>query len=268
MIPIALSRPVRAAGVAMLTLAAGVPTASAVDLVPHRAGYALELESAQPNSGISDVRGAMAFELVEECEGWSVHQEFRMAITNAEGDSVPSETVFNSYESRDGTEFHFESTTTTGGQVTEALKGRASLGENGGTVRMTKPESETLALPPGTVFPTRHIVMLIEAARAGQRIFDRHMFDGGDAEGAYQVVAAIGNPRPAEEESDRPLLHAASWPVSMAFYAPGQVEDTPDFQVDGRLYANGIATGLRIDYGGFVVRGELVELVELDQPDC
>ncbi len=268
MIKTALSRTVRVAGVALLTLAAGVPTAAAVDLVFHRAGYVLDLESARPNSGIADVRGAMAFELVEECEGWSVHQEFRMVITNAEGDSVPSETVFNSYESRDGSEFHYESTTTTGGQVTEALKGRATLGEGGGTVRMAKPEDKTVALPPGTVFPTRHIIMLIEAARAGERIFDRYMFDGGDVEGAYQVVAAIGSPRPAQEKNDRPLLRAASWPVSMAFYAPRQVEDTPDFQIDGRLYANGIATGLRMDYGTFVVRGELADLVELDKPEC
>lgn len=265
------SHPFRAAGLALAAVTAGLSgiPAAAVELVPHSAGYVLSLDEARRSSGISNVRGAMAYELVEECEGWSVRQEFRMVITNAEGQEIPTETVYNSYESRDGAEFTFETVTTTGGNVTEHVKGAAELDDEGGVVTLRKPEEETMELPAGTVFPTQHTIMLIDAAEAGDRIFDRYMLDGGDAEGAYQVVAAIGGKATADDgDPERPLLRTPSWPVSMAFYAPDQVEDTPDFQVDGRLHDNGIAGNLRIDYGDFAVRGELVDLSALDRPDC
>lgn len=260
----------RALACAALVLAP-VAAAASPELAPHSAGYVLELEEARPGAGVADVEGAMYFELEEACEGWSVRQEFRMVVTTEQGDSIPSQTVYTSYESKDGREFHFESITSNAGEVTEEIKGVAHLAgdKEGGTVDLTKPEPGEVALVPGTVFPTRHIEMLIEQAEDGAKFFGRPMFDGGDAAGAHQVSAAIGQRAtlPAAE-ADSPLLQGPYWPVTMAFFGPDQTGEEPEFEVSGQVHANGIATEMSIDYGEFVVRGALTEITALDKPSC
>ena len=56
--------------------------------------------------------------------------------------------------------------------------------------------------------------------------------------------------------------------MSISYYAAEGSSETPEYQVTFDMYENGVATGLMLDYGDFVLSGKLTELTMLDVPEC
>jgi hypothetical protein len=66
-----------------------------------------------------------------------------------------------------------------------------------------------------------------------------------------------------------PLRELRSWPVTVSYFQSGeQGEDLPSYQITFTLYENGVATGLLLDYGEFVLEGNLSELEMLKADPC
>src|SRR6185503_188526 len=98
--------------------------------------------------------------------------------------------------------------TTRDGEVTEVLRGRASLdgAGKGGKVTFAEPEGEMLELPPGTIFPTEHTLLLIDRAKVGEKSFAKPVFDGATLDGAMEINAVIGAALAADPPADGPAL--------------------------------------------------------------
>ncbi len=73
-------------------------------------------------------------------------------------------------------------------------------------------------------------------------------------------------------EDDNPaaaaLRETESWPVTVSYFPDDKGEALPDYQVSFDLYANGVATGLVLDYGDFSLAGTLSGLEFLEMPAC
>ena len=54
------------------------------------------------------------------------------------------------------------------------------------------PKAEEKPLPAGTIFPTEHVTDLIAAARAGEQILSRQVFDGSGEDALTKATAVIG----------------------------------------------------------------------------
>jgi len=252
----------------------------AVDLSAHRAIYDMSLQEASQAGDIADMEGEMYLEWGDVCEGWTVTQRVRMRSILRDGPEIENRFNFSSWESRDGQEFRFAMRNLSMGQVADEVSGRAYLEgpDAGGKVEFSEPESEIMGLPPGTMFPSSHLVALVEHAMAGKKHFQRTVFSGSGVDSLNPVSAFIGNPiaagaRPLEDrgeptEAIRKLSERRSWPVGLAYYPMTGAAEEPEFEVSYRLFDNGIAADLTLNYGDFVLSAVLEEIELLPKPDC
>ena len=248
------------------TALTGIPAAHA-ELASHRALYEIELVSARPGSPVSNVDGQMVTEAIDVCDGWVVEQRYRMHFAYLESPPVSITTSYATWESNEGDSFSFNMRTTTDGVVTEETRGEATLAPTGGAAHYRLPEPEEVALPPGTLLPTAHTRLLIEQAQAGRTIASSLLFDGTTTTGLSEVSAVVGTAGALSLEEESPLTDGPSWLVSLAFFSSESAAETPDYELSGILFDNGLIGDMTIDYGDFVIRSTLREVEPVD-PGC
>lgn len=267
--------PAGAAPAAAPTASPNVEAAEArrVTLAPHRATYRLTLHSARNGSRVTDVQGGMTFQWADACEGWTTEQRFDLRFTYVEGESMQLSTSSATWEAKDGSAYRFSVRRTVDGDVDDEVRGDARLakGDHTGTVTYSRPDAREERLPNDTLFPSAHTAALLEKAAAGEKFFSRVMFDGTDDNGPVQVSAVIASPRPFTEDASKtsPLLaeHTA-WPVRLAFFPTNSPSPQPDYEMTIDLLRNGVARGMRIDYGDFIVDATLEGIEPVAVPGC
>jgi hypothetical protein len=78
-----------------------------------------------------------------------------------------------------------------------------------------------LELPPGTIFPTEHTLLLIDRAKVGEKSFAKPVFDGATLDGAMEINGGSARAPPIRRRRPglaRELLSGGSWRVRMAFF--------------------------------------------------
>lgn len=247
-----------AALVLVLLLAA---PAAAIELASHRAAYRLALDLSRPNQEVESATGAMLYEVVDRCGAWTVQQRFTLQVVTRGGQAYELASDYATWEDREGTRLRFRLRQSTDGAVTKMLAGEARLEQPGGagTARYSQPEPREVALPAGTLFPMRHTVRLLEAARRGDRLLAAPVFDGTDADGAQDTNTVIAGRLPPDPGQPFASLRTLpSWRVRIAFFAPGG-SGQPEYEVGLRYFENGVADDLRLDFTEFAVAGRLAE---------
>ncbi len=235
----------------------------AATLASHRALYLLKGES----KGTVAIDGEMAFETVDVCDGWTVKQQTMLRVAGPGGEtrSLISST---SWESKDGRRFRFERSTRRNGVLVEKAGGRAEMSENGGgTVIMSGTDAPEITLPPGTLFPSRHTVELIDVAKRGERFFLRVIFDGSAGDVPNKVSAVIGNPRELPGLAD-PSATVIAWPVRLAFFPIDKKSSTPEVEIAVLMQEDGVAREIELDYPDMTVFGKLAKFVPLPATPC
>ncbi len=234
-------------------------------MVAHRAGYRLSLAQVRANSNVATARGAMLYEVGDACEGWTTRQRFTLTLNDRDGQEVETTSDYSTYETKDGRSIRFSLTQTSQGAVSQRIAGTATLGPNGGFVRYTDPEPKEERLPIGTLLPTAHTIRALAEARAGQRMISVPLFDGTSADGAQDSTTAISAWLPPQTIERFPALSAlSSARMRVAFFdrnsARGGSASAPDYEVGLRYFENGVADELKMDFGEFVVNGQMMEL--------
>lgn len=244
----------------LLTLPHQVAAADAVPLAAHRALYTLTMRSARGD--ITMARGTMAFEIIDACDGWASRQQLAMTITNREGQDIEMLSDYSTFESKDGLRLQFHMRQTTDTSVTSEVSGDAKLERSGGPgeVHYTLPADTTKPLPSGTLFPMMHTATILDAARSGKKFVAVPLFDGTGPDGAQDSsIAIIGWDPPAANKWPE-LAKLPSGRVHVAFFDRNATKQEPDYEVGMRYWENGIADGLEMDFGDFVMAGKLAEL--------
>jgi hypothetical protein len=143
-------------------------------------------------------------------------------------------------------------------------------------VKLSQPAHAELDISGPLLFPTQHSLALIEAARAGQGLFQARIYDGSEkGRKVYDTTAFIGAAVPPGNDAklepaskEKGLGELASWPVSIGYFEAKGGDLTPSYQIDFRLYENGVSRELLIDYGDFSIHGTLTSLEYLKVPEC
>jgi len=255
----------------MLAVAATPAPAQAPTLASHRAVYDLALALAASGSGIVGARGRLALEWADACDGYTLHQRVRNVVERTEGAHVADLTV-STWEAGDGSEFRFSSRHVVNDETVEEIRGRAHIRGDDRVASFTRPPRAALELPADTMFPTRHTLELIERAARGATFVEAAVFDGASAEGAQHtgaVILGFHAPGTYRGEGETTLARLRSWRVRLAYFehGDGRADSKPDFEIGFRLFENGVATDVVIDYGDFALEGVL-RLLELLPSDC
>ncbi|WP_374443735.1 cell envelope integrity EipB family protein [Stella sp.] len=264
---------VAAGAVVAILLAIAPPVgAAAGTIAPHRALYDLTLASSRASGGVVGVHGRMLFEWGDACDGWTVHQRYRMKLSQAQDDDVEIVSSLASWESKDGLRYRFALRKQRGEEPEEELRGSARLDGPGrpGRALFTRPEETRVDLPRGTIFPSAHTIEVIRRAEAKEHFFLRRVFDGSEVEAPVDVTAFVARPTPAGGEGGKgkALTDRPGWKVRLAFFPAAGKTPLPDYEIGLVLLDNGVSSDMLIDYGDFTVRARLKELEPLHGGGC
>ena len=199
-----------------------------------------------------------------------------MQISDGEGRVRNSDMRLQTFESGDGKLLRFNGEKRNDGRPAEATSGQAERAEDGGvSIDIRQPKPTKMDVDGVAIFPTDHMIRLIAAAKAGDRIVEMRVYDGSDGgEKIFDTTAVIGpaismERRPVEEASAKAGLAAMPrWPVSISYFEPGNGERTPVYVLSFDLFENGVSGALKLDFGEFSLRGEMKRLDILQTAEC
>ena len=261
------------AGLALIATSGAAGSACSAEIAPHRASYTLSLGNSNQANGVIDVDGAMYIEWREVCDGWTINQRMRFQMTDSDGERTDNDINFSSWEAKDGRSYEFTLRSLRDGQVDENLRGRAYLDgkRKGGKAVFAEPKGLEIDLPPGTLFPTEHTLVLIRAAERGVRQVSRMVFDGASRDGALDVNAVIGTK--SQEVGAAPKIASAvgarpAWHVRMAFFKSDDKTGEPEYETGLRLQDNGVGRDYTFEYPEFAIKSRLDLLEPLPKPKC
>jgi hypothetical protein len=251
-------------------------SATSVALASHRAVYELTLARSTGARSPTAARGRIAFDFTSSpCAGYV--QNFRQLteLQPAEGSARVSDMSSATYEDSDGKTYDFKMRTKIDDSAAESVDGKASRSQGGGalSVELAKPKPSKLVLGSDIVFPTAHLKRILAAAKAGESLVEVKVYDGSET-GAkvYDTTTVIGHPSvspPAEAAARIPPLEGMRrWPVSIAYFEGEKPDSGPSYTLSFDLYENGISRALKLDYGDFVLAGEMSRLEIMAEPAC
>lgn len=248
-------------------------------LVPHQAVYDMKLGEKEDNSGISGLSGRMVYEFTgNACEGYSVNFRFVTRFQNADGGSQVTDLQTTSFEEPQAESYQFLSKTFVDQELVEESKGKATAGAQTKTINLKAPSEKSLEIGHEVLFPTEHLLTILESAENGVPFISADIYDGAESgEKVYATTTVIGSktvsPVKADtEDPDAPLAGLNYWPVTVAYFDPG-AEDatgelTPVYQLSFWLFQNGVSGHLTLDYGDFTIKGKMAALELHEDTGC
>ena len=259
----------------------GTPQESPIVLVPHRAVYDLTLGQTRGNSQVIGVRGRILYDFDgNACDGYTLKFRQVSELDSGEGKVSTSDLRSTTWEGGDAKSFKFTSENFLDQDLVDSVDGHAEHGAKATAVDLAKPAPKVLDIDAAAVFPTEHMVRVIEAARAGKRILDFPVFDGSDTgEKVYDTLTVIGGKLTSDErkhddvaDNEPKLAAVARWPVTISYFeknkAKESTEQMPVYSIGFELYESGISRALTLDYNDFVVTGKLTSLDIKDVKPC
>lgn len=244
-------------------------------LANHRAVYDLSLLKSDGAKAPAQARGRIAFDFSgSACEGYV--QNFRQIteLQPSEGAAKLSDMRSATFEGGDGADFRFKVETKVDNSRAEQVDGKAKKSAGARlSIDLSKPKRARLELPGPLLFPTEHLRKIVESGIAGEHLLEARVFDGtGDGEKAFDTLTLIGKPttEPPQETPARvdALGNMRRWPVSISYFDIGKKDGQPIYVLSFDLYENGVSRALKLDYGDFVLRGEMTDLVLQPTPIC
>lgn len=240
-------------------------------LLSHRAVYSLSQHTGSASSDIVAINGRLEITFEVACDGWRIEQYIGFRLYHAEGTGLEHVAQLSGWESTDGADYWFSTRSYQDRELLEEIGGVARLDGNGrgGETRLAKPSKEVRPLPAGTIFPARHLLDLISAARNGESHVTRTVFDGSTLDSPYEITAFIGRERePGEADAPASVSGKRSWPFRLAYFKPSALQPSPEFELSAILYENGVAGDMIYDYGDYAIDVKLRELEALPAQNC
>jgi hypothetical protein len=212
---------------------------------------------------VTGATGAMRFSVVDGCTGWGTTQHMTLLIRNADGTLNKAVTDYMTWEAKDGKTLTFnlrEVDNDGKPSIDDAGSATRDPATGTGSITYTTPAGRLLPLPPGTLFPMLHTETLLDAGTSGKKFIAVPLFDGTEDSGAQSTFIAILGHHGPEASAFPALAKIPSTDVDIAFFDRANKDQNPNFRSQMRYYDDGVATGILLDFGDFVMRGTLTKL--------
>lgn len=250
--------------------------APVLPLVAHHANYKLTLLKAVGTKAPEAVEGVMSYEFTgSACDGYAMSLRQMTALQPQEGDTRVSDMQTASFEDGAARDYRFKvATKGDAGEGAGDVDGTAHRGSNGiVSVALHRPDNEKVTLESGVLFPTEHLKKIIATARAGGKLLSASVFDGSETgKKVFTTLSVIGagSVAPPTEKAAQidGLKNVRWWPVTISYFDSAKTDGSPEYVLAFDLYENGISRALRLDYGDFVLAGELTDLKLLPDSPC
>ncbi len=250
--------------------AAPLPDEAPIRLTNHRAVYDLSLAKSEGTRAVEGVRGRIVIDFSgDACRGFTMQTRQVTLLDSGESGNRTSDLRNTTFESGDGGNVRFRTATLMNNAPPPPVDGTAEAGPQALTVKLKEPKRAEFQAGGEVMFPVRHMIRLLKAARAGETTVSAKVFDGSDdGRKVYDTLAVIGRASAApasDAERDKPLREGdfaamRRWPVTLSYFTAGEGERTPIYTLTFDLYENGVSGRLNLDYGDFAIAGNLTQL--------
>jgi hypothetical protein len=276
---------VRLAGATLIAAIAWLIPAAAqpgpVGLASHRAIYDLKLAQTRGKRPMNAVHGRILYDFSgNACDGYALQFRQVSELDSGEGKVAVSDLRATTWEGGDAGRLRFQSQNYLDEALRDSVAGEADRAKDSVDVKLTKPTDKTFDVAHDLVFPTEHVRRIIEAARAGKSLLQLGVYDGSDTgEKVFDTLTVIG--KAIEPDTKKPDDAAAGqaalaglkrWPVTISYFDRAIQQDageqTPIYAITFELYENGISRALLLDYGDFVISGQMTSLEIKDGKSC
>lgn len=252
--------------------------AATATLVPHRAIYDLKLQKSQGRRPVEAVRGRILYDFAgNSCEGYALQFRQVSELDAGEGKVTFSDLRATTWEDGSAKNFRFASQNFLDSRAVDVVDGRAERKAGEVAVTLSKPAPKNVELDSKIIFPAEHMRLIIEAALDGKTLLELPVYDGSETgEKVFNTLTVIGR----EMSADKPLNDASAkipamakmprWPVTISYFdkTGSGGEQTPVYAIGFELFENGISRALSLDYGDFVILGEMNQLDVTEAPPC
>jgi envelope integrity protein B len=278
------------AAAARLTLAALLGTAIALPalaqsgpmaLAAHRAVYDLKLANTRGKSPMQSVRGRILYDFSgSACEGYALQFRQVSELDSGEGKVVVSDLRATSWEDGSAKRLRFHSQNFFNDNLRDAIDGHAERDPDGVAVQLTEPQKKKLDFKADLVFPTEHVRRIIAAAKEGKTLLQLAVYDGSDTgDKLYDTLSVIGKAiaadarKPNDATANQQVFSGMTrWPVAISYFdravSEKSGEQQPVYAITFELYENGVSRALVLDYGDFVLNGEMTSIELKDAKPC
>jgi hypothetical protein len=250
-------------------------------LASHRAVYDLKLSNTRGKRAMQAVRGRILYDFSgNACEGYALQFRQVSELDNGEGKVAVSDLRATSWEEGAAKRLRFHSQNYFDQHLRETVDGQAEREQDGVAVRLSKPADKTFDMKTELVFPTEHVRRIIGAARDGKTLLQIAVYDGSDnGEKIYDTLTVIGRSiapnehKPSDATAGKAAFEALTrWPVTISYFDRSSTEksgeQTPVYAITFELYENGVSRALVLDYGDFVLTGDMTSIELKDERPC
>jgi hypothetical protein len=227
------------------------------------------------------VRGRILYDFSgSACEGYALQFRQVSELDSGEGKVAVSDLRATSWEEGAAKRLRFHSQNFFDDRLRETVDGQAERDAGGLAVKLTQPDDKAFDLKSELVFPTEHVRRIIAAARDSKTLLQVAVYDGSDnGEKIYDTLTVIGHAiapnehKPEDATAKQQAFSALTrWPVTISYFdraaAEKSGEQTPVYAITFELYENGVSRALMLDYGDFVLSGEMTSVEMKDANPC
>ena len=242
--------------------------------VSHRATYELDLWDSGFDSTVQAVQGKSLYAVHRHCDGWERVEKFITDYSFATGESQRFTTQAEAWESHEGNQLSFLSREHSPNNGLQNFEGYVNLfADDLGEAVFIGDDDGRVALPKNTHLPMHYLALLLEQARASERLYQTHLFIGGALDDSFYFVSAfIGKRQTASPEIDLGTWATPHyWPLRLAYFTPdtpNPIDAEPQYEIELNMQENGIIRSYLIDYGDFSVRGRMKDFALLNEENC
>jgi envelope integrity protein B len=250
-------------------------------LASHRAIYDLKLTTTRGKSQMQSVRGRILYDFSgSACEGYALQFRQVSELNGGEGKTVVSDLRATSWEDGEAKRLRFHSQNYFDENLREAIDGEAERKQGAVVVQLNEPNEKKFDLKTDLVFPTEHVRRIIAAAKEGKTLLQLAVYDGSDTgEKIYDTLAVIGKAiapdteKPSDATAKEQIFAGLTrWPVTISYFDRSVSEKTgeqqPVYAITFELYENGVSRALVLDYGDFVLSGEMTSIELKNAAPC
>lgn len=262
-------------GAVVLGFGMSLAAAGPVQLAPHRATYALSLDGSKAAKRVESAQGEIVYEIRgNACAGYTVALKQNTRLDTDGGGRMSSALTTATWEDGASNAYRFSIQNSINADVRDDANGIAERKDGRIVVKATKPKTESFELDGGIVMPTQHVIKILTMAAQGEPVLEAPVYDGSpDARKVYDTLAVIGKGTSATDGLEDAaktdgLAGRTRYPVTISYYERGANTQTPEYVISFDLYDNGVSRALKLDYGDFVLRGQLISYEALPTEEC
>lgn len=240
-----------------------------IKLLSHKATYTLNVEDIEENSFLEGGQGQTYFEIIENCEGWNVKEDYVLIYELPNKKMTNSYSSYSTFENFSGTKHSFElneKSELNGDNSYQGFVEKNNINISGSVINNS---IKQLSFKKDILLPIEHLKKLIEAAKNEKKIFTKKVFFGNEDKEYIKIVSAfIGTKRNSTFKDFDYFKNKIVWPMKIAFYKENSKSENPDYEISLELDEFGVVHSYDVNYGNFKIKAVLKDFNIMKKKSC